>query len=140
MNNKRIKSTKSTHKIKKHKPDKPDPFFSGGRKTKLSYDDGDNDSIKSSESEDEVYNEGGDDVAVEDGDGDDDVAEETAGEKRKRVAEAYLEKMREMARREIEEEDDDVASDGDVEERVGKMLHKQQMEDSGRARRLIAKR
>nr|GFB13611.1 transducin/WD40 repeat-like superfamily protein [Tanacetum cinerariifolium] len=42
--------------------------------------------------------------------------------------------MREMARREIEEEDDDVASDGDVEERVGKMLHKQQMEDSGRAR------
>nr|GFC70023.1 transducin/WD40 repeat-like superfamily protein [Tanacetum cinerariifolium] len=58
-------------------------------------------SIKSSESEDEVYNEGGDDVAVEDGDGDDDVVEETAGEKRKRVAEAYLEKMREMARREI---------------------------------------
>nr|GFB71823.1 hypothetical protein [Tanacetum cinerariifolium] len=52
-------------------------------------------SIKSSESEDEVYNEGGDDVAVEDGD--DDVA----GEKRKRVAEAYLEKMREMARREM---------------------------------------
>nr|GFB70500.1 hypothetical protein [Tanacetum cinerariifolium] len=41
--------------------------------------------IKSSESEDEVYTEGGDDVAVEDGDGDD---------RRKRVAEAYLEKMR----------------------------------------------
>nr|GEY15278.1 U3 snoRNP-associated protein-like EMB2271 [Tanacetum cinerariifolium] len=107
-------------------------------KTKLSYDDGDNDSIKSSESEDEVYNEGGDDVAV--GDGDDDVAEKTAGEKRKRVAEAYLEKMREMARREIVEEDDGVASDGDVDERVGKMLHKQHIEDSGRATRLIAKR
>nr|GEW71027.1 hypothetical protein [Tanacetum cinerariifolium] len=96
MNNKRIKST---HKTKKHKPDKPDPFFSGGRKTKLSYDDGDNDSIKSKE-------EGSGGVFGEDeGDG--------------------------------EEEDDDVASDGDVEERVGKMLHKQQMEDSGR---LIAKR
>ncbi|PWA63400.1 transducin/WD40 repeat-like superfamily protein [Artemisia annua] len=138
MNNKRIKSTKSTQKPKKHKPD---PFFSGDKPRRKQKHASDDDSIKSSDSEDEEYGEKAlADVADVDGGGDVDV-EETAGEKRKRMAEAYLEKMREMARREIEEgdDDDDVAGGGDVEERVGRMLHKQQMEDSGRARRLIAK-
>ncbi|KAK3027540.1 hypothetical protein RJ639_041731 [Escallonia herrerae] len=75
--------------------------------------------------------------------------EETAAEKRKRVAEEYLDKIRAMAKREEEEEQEDDEGfsgderrvrEGERDSRVASILQQEQLEDSGRVRRLLASR
>ncbi|KAK9074638.1 hypothetical protein SSX86_007236 [Deinandra increscens subsp. villosa] len=143
MNRKKFRNNKPTqngHKSKRFKSDKPDPFFDGDSKRRRKIDDeNDDDSIKSSDSDE--YDDRN--VAAVD-DGGQSEEEETAAEKRKRVAEAYLEKMRAASRRE-EEDGDEVderggKEDGDRDSLVARMLQAQQLEDSGRVRRLIASR
>lgn len=151
MKGKKFNNTKKSqngHRSKRFKSDKPDPFFNGDSKRRRNFenDDNDDDSIKSSDSDD--YDDREVVAAVDDDDaaGTELVAEETAAEKRKRVAEAYLEKMRAAARRE-EEEGDEYEDDerggkegGERDSLVARMLQAQQLEDSGRVRKLIASR
>ncbi|KAI3731436.1 hypothetical protein L1987_62624 [Smallanthus sonchifolius] len=143
MNRKTFKNKQNQngHKSKRFKSDKPDPFFDGDSKRRKKFDD-DADSIKSSDSDEyeDRYA-----AAVEDGgEGAESEEEETAAEKRKRVAEAYLEKIREASRREEEDGDEfderGGKEDGDRDSLVAKLLQAQQLEDSGRLRRLIASR
>ncbi|MQM04474.1 hypothetical protein Taro_037272 [Colocasia esculenta] len=74
---------------------------------------------------------------------------ETAAEKRLRIARGYVEKLRAVERkhREEEEEDEEGEEEEDEERRVGlrdshvaELLQKDQLEASGRTRRLIASR
>ncbi|KAK1425901.1 hypothetical protein QVD17_21263 [Tagetes erecta] len=124
MNRKKLKTKKlqnqNAHKTKRFKPDS---FFDGDSKLRRKHDE---DSIKSSDSDDN-------DLVAMENDGDELVDEETVAEKKKRVAEAYLEKLREAARREEDER-------GGIEDGVARMLQAQQLEDSGRLRKLIASR
>ncbi|XP_044507526.1 U3 snoRNP-associated protein-like EMB2271 [Mangifera indica] len=131
----------SAHKGKNKFSLNQDPFFDGETKKrrKINYDD---DDIESGESEDyennNEYGGGGSD------DGDSEV-EETADEKRKRVATAYLEKIRGLARREKEEGEEENGSDeeekeGERDSLVAKILQQEQLEESGRVRRVIASR
>lgn len=124
----------SAHKGKNKFSLNQDPFFEGETKKrrKFNYDD---DDIESGESEDyennNEYGGGGSD------DGDSEV-EETADEKRKRVATAYLEKIRELARREKEEREEE--KEGERDSLAAKILQQEQLEETGRVRRVIASR
>ncbi|KAG9147598.1 hypothetical protein Leryth_007392 [Lithospermum erythrorhizon] len=115
-----------------------DPFFDDNSKRlrKGKYDE----DIESESSEEEYSN-------VEGNVGEEEEEEETAAEKRKRVAELYIEKLRkiEERKREGEEEGSDEEGwerkrdkEGERDSRVAKMLHIEQMEESGRARKSIA--
>ncbi|RWW75883.1 hypothetical protein BHE74_00016060 [Ensete ventricosum] len=80
---------------------------------------------------------------VEEGEG---VPEETADEKRVRVAKEHLERIRAIAKRVEEEEEEEEEEEG-RDEREGKrdslvaeILQKEQLEESGRVRRYIASR
>ncbi|KAL4586981.1 hypothetical protein LXL04_011629 [Taraxacum kok-saghyz] len=133
------------HRSKRFKSDKPDPFFDGDSKhrKKFANRDNDEDSIKSSDSED--YDDRDVAAAVEDDGEENELVEEDAGEKRKRVAEAYVEKIRAGLRKQEEEGDDEVderggKEGGDRDSLVARMLQAQQLEDSGRVRKLIASR
>lgn len=114
-----------------------DPFFDAESKRgrKMDHDE----DIESSEEEDfDDGMSGGEEEAVEE--------EETAAEKRKKVAEAYLVKIRAIARREKEDEEERERSDdgedreGERDSLVAKILLQEQMEESGRVRKLIASR
>ncbi|KAJ0818260.1 putative transcription factor WD40-like family [Helianthus annuus] len=139
MNRKKFKNkqTQNGHKSKRLKSEKPDPFFTGDSNRRKKFED-DDVSINSSDSEE--YDDGHVAAAEKGGESE----EETAGETRKRVAEAYLEKMRAVSRRE-EEDGEEVderggREDGDRDSMVAKLLQAKQLEDSGRIRRLIASR
>ncbi|CAH8332786.1 unnamed protein product [Eruca vesicaria subsp. sativa] len=120
-----------------------DPFFEQETKKrrKVSYDDEDIESIDSDADENGFDGEdrkGAEEAAEEE---EDEFADETAGEKRKRLAEAFLLRTREAQRRQREErdDDDDDEDDEDVEDGdIVKTLMKKQQEDSGRVRRAIA--
>ena len=107
-----------------------DPFFEQETKErrKVSYDDEDIESIES-DAEENGFAE--DKREAED---EDEFADETAGEKRKRLAEALLKRTREARQREREERDDDDDDD------IVKTLMKKQQEETGRVRRAIASR
>ncbi|XP_057493153.1 U3 snoRNP-associated protein-like EMB2271 [Actinidia eriantha] len=144
-----------------------DPFLDTESKRRRKIDE--EDVIECTQSSDEEFDQ------LDDGEGEEAVAEkaeegeETAEERRKRVAEAYLEKIRRIAKREQEEdeerrkrvaeaylekirriakreqeEDEERESDGeregDRDSLVAQILQQEQMEESGRARRLIASR
>ena len=116
-----------------------DPFFEQETKErrKVSYDDEDIESIDSDAEENGFHGEdrkGVDEAAEEE---EDEFADETAGEKRKRLAEALLLRTREAQRRQREERDDD---EDDEDDDIVKTLMKKQQEDSGRVRRAIASR
>ncbi|ESR62163.1 hypothetical protein CICLE_v10014949mg [Citrus x clementina] len=119
-----------------------DPFFAGEpkKRRKIDYDDDDIESADSEDYDDEVEKSG-----PEESEGEEEE-EETADEKRKRVATAYLEKIREIARREKEEEEDgdegrEVGEkEGERDSLVAKILQQEQLEESGRVRRVIASR
>ncbi|KAG6658125.1 hypothetical protein I3843_04G127900 [Carya illinoinensis] len=72
------------------------------------------------------------------------LAEETAGEKRQRVARAYLDKVREIAAREEEDDEEKEGGEGEMQgERdalVARILQEEQLEETGRVRRAIASR
>ncbi|XP_047312307.1 U3 snoRNP-associated protein-like YAO [Impatiens glandulifera] len=116
-----------------------DPFFESEPKRRKKFDE-DEDIVSSEDDfEDDGKAFGGEDKAVEE------EEEETAAETRKRLAEAYLEKIRAIASR--EKENDDGMESGDEDEREGerdslvaKILQQEQLEESGRVRRLIASR
>ena len=118
-----------------------DPFFDTESKRRRKIDE--EDVIESTQSSDEESDK------FDDGEGEEAVAEkaeegeETAEERRKRVAEAYLEKIRRIAKREQEEDEEresDGEREGDRDSLVAQILQQEQMEESGRARRLIASR
>ena len=117
----------------KNFPLSKDPFFSSeSRKRRKIVDD----EIESGESDEDNGFVSAEDVEFE---------EETADEKRKRVASEYLEKIREIARREKEREDkekdeDESGDEGEKDSLVAQILQQEQLEDSGRVRREIASR
>lgn len=124
-------------KTGKNFPLSKDPFFSSeSRKRRKILDE--NDEIESGESDEDNG------IVASDAEIDE-FEEETADEKRKRVANEYLEKIREIARRkkerEDEEKDEDESDDeGAKDSIVARILQQEQLEDSGRVRREIALR
>ncbi|KAG7557718.1 WD40-repeat-containing domain superfamily [Arabidopsis suecica] len=119
-----------------------DPFFEEEpkKRRKVSYDDDDIESIDSDAEENGFT--GGDedgrrvDVEVVE---EDEFADETVGEKKKRLTEDMLNRLREAKRREREEAGDD-DDDEDDDESIKKILMQKQQEESGRIRRVIASR
>ncbi|XP_010256456.1 PREDICTED: U3 snoRNP-associated protein-like EMB2271 [Nelumbo nucifera] len=116
-----------------------DPFFDQETKRRRKVDEEDNDIIESDESDEE-----GEGLADGGEEEEDEFATETADEKRQRVAKAYLEKIREIAKREQEEEEgeesDEDAKSGKRDSLVAELLQQEQLEESGRVRRFIASR
>jgi len=120
-----------------------DPFFDDGptKRRRVAADE-DQDAEIDSESD---FDEDG--FVPSKGEGEQESEEETTAEARKRVAEEYLRKFKESARREKEQRDeDDDGSDDDDEDEDGardslstKMI-KEQQEESGRIRKAIASR
>lgn len=118
-----------------------DTFFDNDKKRRRNFED---DNIESSD--EDAYGElnGGEEV------GEEEEEVETAAEVRKRIAEAHLEKLRKIKdeqdkeAREQESDDEDEGRERDREgERdtwVANVLQQEQLEDSGRVRRLIASR
>eukprot|EP00268_Persea_americana_P028290 TRINITY_DN27485_c0_g2_i1.p1 TRINITY_DN27485_c0_g2~~TRINITY_DN27485_c0_g2_i1.p1 ORF type:complete len:510 (+),score=93.46 TRINITY_DN27485_c0_g2_i1:106-1635(+) len=117
-----------------------DPFFEPD--TKRRRKNAAKDDEIDSDFSDDVEGLGGDSPA-EGGEEDPELAVETADEKRLRVAQAYLEKIRAITKR-TEEDNDERGSDvGDDEVRdslVAETLQQAQLEKSGRVRRSIASR
>ncbi|GMI78593.1 YAOZHE [Hibiscus trionum] len=118
---------------------KNDPFFEteSKKRRKMAYDD---DDIDSGGSEEDAEILGGSDASG--GEQDEDEIEETPGEIRKRVATELLDKMRAIARKEKEEKDGDeeMEEEGDRDSLVAKILQQEQLEESGRIRRVLASR
>lgn len=117
-----------------------DPFFDNDSKRRRNFED---DNVESSDDDDS----GELNDAISGKEEAEEMEVETAAEKRKRIAEAYLEEVRAMAKREEEEEDDEEresederAREGERDSRVANILQQEQLEDSGRVRRLIASR
>lgn len=116
-----------------------DPFFTNESKRRRKVEDDDvGGVIESDESED--------DFEPEPTGRDEEDVEETAEEKRKRVAEAYLEKIRALAKREGEDHDDEEDRErvsersGERDSLVAQILQQEQLEESGRLARVIASR
>lgn len=113
-----------------------DPFFDNDKKRRRNFED---DNIDSSDEDD--FGELND---AKKGQEEEEEEVETAAEVRKRIAEAHLEKLRAMK----DEQDDMIEGDSDEEkDREGErdtwiadVLQQEQLEDSGRVRRLIASR
>lgn len=124
---------------------KADPFFDTEpkKRRKMGFRD---DYIESGESEDENGVMSGGEEREEDEDEEiDQFARETADEKRQRMAKSYVEKLRELARREEEEEGEEdeereFEKEGERDSLVVKKLMQEQLEESGRLRRVIASR
>lgn len=124
-----------------------DPFFNEDNDLKRRKRFGDDEDIESSDDSEDIY--GSDDEGVDrnerkDGE-EEEEEEETAAEKRKRLAESFLHSMRESKRK--EEEERESGEEYDREEREAMrdswmvdMLQKEQMEGSGRSRKVIASR
>ncbi|EOY25478.1 WD40 repeat - like 10 [Theobroma cacao] len=114
------------------------PFFEAESKKrrKTEYED---DDIESGDSEEEAEILGGFDASGGVEEDEDDV--ETPGEIRKRVATELLDKMRAIARKEKEDEDEDWEEGEEARDSVvAKILQQEQLEESGRARRVLASR
>ncbi|CAK7354946.1 unnamed protein product [Dovyalis caffra] len=120
-----------------------DPFFSNSKRRKKNEDE----VIESEEEEDfngGMLNGGGESGEEEEEEQEELVPEETAGEKRQRIAKALVEKLR-ANEKELEDEDDEEGDrefekEGERDSSVAKKLMQQQLEDSGRLRRAIASR
>ena len=117
-----------------------DPFFSNNKRRKK----GEDEDIESEEEELDggMLNGGGD--SGEDEEDEELVPEETAGEKRQRIAKAVVENLRarekELEGEEDEEGDREFEKEGERDSSVAKKLMQQQLEESGRLRRAIASR
>ncbi|KAF2293145.1 hypothetical protein GH714_037927 [Hevea brasiliensis] len=124
---------------------KDDPFFNSESKKrrKMGFQD---DYIDSGESEEENGVLSGGEERKEDEDEEiDQFAQETADEKRQRMAKSYVQKLREIAIREEEEEGEEeeereFEKEGERDSLVVKKLIQEQLEESGRLRRVIASR
>lgn len=120
-----------------------DSFFESDTKQRgrrISKDD----DLESMESDDDLADLDAGQEEEEEGEG---VPEETADEKRVRVAKEHLERIRAIAKRVEEEEEEEEDEEEGRDEREGKrdslvaeILQKEQLEESGRVRRYIASR
>lgn len=135
------KNKGSAPKGKKKSAIDHDPFFDGESKKrrKVDYEDDDIDSVDS-EADYNDENLGGAAEARSE-----EEEEETVDEIRKRHAMRQLEMVRELARKKEEEEDEDEERDqgereGERDSLVAKLLQQEQLEESGRVRRVIASR
>ncbi|KAK1406070.1 hypothetical protein QVD17_42267 [Tagetes erecta] len=128
---------KNVHNRKRLKSDKPDPFFKGDSKRRKKSND--EDSIPSSDSDDFD-----DRFPAEIGGGDGAESEEMENpiETRNRLSKVMLDNYRKVLKREYADQIDERGGieDGDFDSLVAQRLQAQQLEDSGRARRLIAAR
>ncbi|CAA7046990.1 unnamed protein product [Microthlaspi erraticum] len=124
--------------------DARDPFFEEETKKrrKVSYDDEDIESVDSDAEDDGINGGYGGGRGAEVAEEEDEFADETAGEKRKRLAHEFLKKVTEAKRKRREEGDDDSEDDDEDDDNTGlaKTLMKKQQEESGRVRRVIASR
>lgn len=119
---------------------KNDPFFEteSKKRRKMDYED---DNIESGGSEEEAEI-----LGASDGNGgedeDENEIEETPGEIRKRVATELLGKMRAIARKEKEgrDGDEEVEEEEARDSLVAKILQQEQLEESGRIKRVVASR
>ncbi|RZS20091.1 hypothetical protein BHM03_00052628 [Ensete ventricosum] len=103
---------------------------------------GGDDDVESMDSDEDLADLGAGEEQVGEG-----APEETADEKRVRVAKEHLERIRAIAKRVEEEEGEEGDEEDGREEREGKrdslvaeILQKEQLEESGRIRRLVASR
>lgn len=118
----------------KRSPINEDSFFESKKRRKMN----DEDTIIDSdlESEEEGKPLGGDEEE------DLELEAETPGEARKRMATELIEKIRKMERKEDEEDEDAESDEGEKEglrdTRIANILQQEQLEESGRVKRLIA--
>lgn len=145
---KKVSASNGNRKSNKHSISR-DPFFEGESKKrrKIGYEDED---IESGDSEEENEILGDSDGGGSSGDEEqEEYAMETADEKRKRLAEEHVEKVRKYweRKRQTEGEDEERGGEGSENENEGvkdslvaSILQKEQLEESGRVRRVIASR
>lgn len=111
-----------------------DTFFDNDKKRRRNFED---DNIESSDEDEYGELNGGEEVEEEE-------EVETAAEVRKRIAEAHLEKLRkikdEQDKGEEGSDEDERDREGERDTWVANVLQQEQLEDSGRVRRLIASR
>jgi hypothetical protein len=132
------RNRKSIPNSKKKKNQGHDDFFeSAAKKRRKSALD---EAIESDDSDEDAMN-GGDRENGEDENGE---IEETADEKRVRVATEHLERIRALAKKIEEEEEDDGEGEDEREGKrdslVAEILQKDQLEESGRVRRFLSTR
>lgn len=132
------RNRKSIPTSKKKKNQGNDDFFESAakRRRKAALDE----AIESDDSDEEAVN-GGERGNGEDENGE---VEETADEKRVRVATEHLERIRALAKKIEEEEEEDGEGEDEREGKrdslVAEILQKDQLEESGRVRRFLSKR
>lgn len=114
-----------------------DTFFDNDKKRRRNFED---DNIESSDEDEYAELNGGEEVEEEE-------EVETAAEVRKRIAEAHLEKLRKIKDEQDkgeegsdEDEEREREREGERDTWVANVLQQEQLEDSGRVRRLIASR
>lgn len=131
--------------LRKGKRTSRDPFFSTESKKQRKIEN-DGDVIDSGESEEDYGLVGSDRDEGENGveEKEDEFVDETADEKRHRVARAYLEKVREIAAKEEEDNEGgggrESEKEGERDSLVARILQQEQLEETGRVRRAIASR
>lgn len=115
-----------------------DTFFDNDKKRRRNFED---DNIESSDEDEYAELNGGEEVEEEE------EEVETAAEVRKRIAEAHLEKLRKIKDEQDkgeegsdEDEEREREREGERDTWVANVLQQEQLEDSGRVRRLIASR
>ncbi|KAK9132690.1 hypothetical protein Scep_012218 [Stephania cephalantha] len=115
-----------------------DPFFTRDSKRRRRADE----EIESNESDQDGVSPGEEEEEEEHGGGRSEFAAETADLERHRVAKMFLDNFREQTKRAREEEDetDEDEDENNRDSLVAEMLLKEQLEESGRARKLIASR
>lgn len=112
-----------------------DTFFDNDKKRRRNFED---DNIESSDEDDYGELRAGEEAEQEE-------EVETAAEVRKRIAEAHLEKLRRIKDEEDKgdegsDEDEGRDREGERDTWIANVLQQEQLEDSGRVRRLIASR
>ncbi|KAI3933805.1 hypothetical protein MKW92_038047 [Papaver armeniacum] len=150
MKNKITKKTTTNVKKSRKNPLKleQDSFFSHDSKRRKKFQS-DNGIIESDDSDDNLVDEEDDEKTKYGRDNEeeeeDEFANETADERKHRVAKAYLENIKRIAK-EQKEDDDDEEDDSDEEEQTGirksvaELLQQKQLEESDRVRKLFAAR
>ncbi|XP_026395468.1 U3 snoRNP-associated protein-like EMB2271 isoform X1 [Papaver somniferum] len=149
MKNKITKKTTTNVKKSRKNPLKleQDSFFSHDSKRRKKFQS-DNGIIESDDSDDNQVDEEDDEKTKYGRDNEeeeDEYANETADERKHRVAKAYLENIKRIAK-EQKEDDDDEEEDSDEEEQTGirksvtELLQQKQLEESDRVRKLFAAR
>ncbi|GAB4840671.1 hypothetical protein Ancab_021438 [Ancistrocladus abbreviatus] len=142
--NKKANSTSNTKRFSTNQ----DPFFkrdSKRRRKEKDFEDAEDEVIDSEESEggEDYYSDGGEAQTGEEEKEEDQFERETADERRLRLAKQHLERIRSIT--ETKRDEGEGSESGSEEEErggrdalVAKILQQQQLEESGRIRRLIA--